>query len=91
MVAILTGLLAVLLWKPLKDMQNHVDHKPASGDLVGHSFVLSGDIGPGQTINYHYSGIEWRVKSTEPLNAGTEVEVTVADVGEFTVAAKSQD
>lgn len=88
-VAILSGLLAVLLWKPLKEMQSHVDNKPASGDLVGHSFVLSADVAPGQTINYHYSGIEWRVKSTEALSAGTEVEVTIADVGEFTVAAKS--
>lgn len=87
-VAILSILLAVLLWKPLKDMQNHVDHTPASGDLVGHSFVLSGDVAPGQTINYRYSGIEWRVRSEQALTAGTEVEVTIANVGEFTVAEK---
>lgn len=87
-VAILSGLLAVMLWKPLKDMQSHVDNTPASGDLVGHSFILSGDVAPGQTINYRYSGIEWRVKSDEPLPAGTEVAVTVANVGEFTVASK---
>ncbi|MBN4053806.1 NfeD family protein [Haliea sp. AH-315-K21] len=87
-VAILTGLLAVLLWKPLKNMQSHVDHTPASGDLVGHSFILSGDVEPGQTINYRYSGIEWRVKSDQALSVGTEVEVTVANVGEFTVTAK---
>jgi inner membrane protein len=87
-VAILSGLLAVLLWKPLKDMQSHVDNTPASGDLVGHSFILSGDVAPGQTINYRYSGIEWRVKSEEALPAGTEVEVTVANVGEFTVTSK---
>ena len=86
-VAILSGLLAVMLWKPLKDMQSHVDNTPASGDLVGHSFILSGDVAPGQTINYRYSGIEWRIKSDEPLSAGTGVEVTVANVGEFTVAA----
>lgn len=87
-VAILSGLLAVLLWNPLKDMQSHVDHTPASGDLVGHSFVLSGDVAPGQTINYRYSGIEWRVKSDQALSAGTEVEVTIAKVGEFMVAEK---
>tara|TARA_R110000824_G_scaffold336_3_gene1861 strand:- start:16107 stop:16562 length:456 start_codon:yes stop_codon:yes gene_type:complete len=88
-VAVLTGLLAVLLWKPLKEMQNHVDNKPAGGDLVGHSFILSGDLAPGKSINYHYSGIEWRVKSDQPLSAGTEVEVAVAEVGEFRVVAKS--
>jgi len=69
-------------------MQSHVDHTPASGDLVGHSFILSGDVEPGQTINYRYSGIEWRVKSDQALSVGTEVEVTVANVGEFTVTAK---
>ena len=58
-VAILSGLLALLFWKPLKDMQNHVDQTPASGDLVGHTFTLTGDVAPGQTINYRYSGIEW--------------------------------
>ena len=89
-VAILSGLLAVMLWKPLKNMQNHVDHTPASGDLVGHSFVLTGDVAPGQTINYRYSGIEWRIKSEQVLSAGTEVEVTIANVGEFTVAAKEK-
>jgi len=87
-VAILSGLLAVLSWKPLKDMQSHVDHTPASGDLVGHSFILTGDVAPGQTINYRYSGIEWRVKSDQVLPAGTEVEVAVANVGEFTVKPK---
>ncbi len=86
-VAILSGLLAVLLWGPLKDMQNHVDNTPVGGDLVGHSFILSGDVAPGQTIKYRYSGIEWRVKSEQPLPAGTEVEVIVANVGEFTVAS----
>ena len=86
-VAILSGLLAVLLWGPLKDMQNHVDNTPVGSDLVGHSFILSGDVAPGQTIKYRYSGIEWRVKSEQPLPAGTEVEVIVANVGEFTVAS----
>ncbi|MDG2090801.1 MAG: NfeD family protein [Gammaproteobacteria bacterium] len=89
-VAVISGLLAVLLWKPLKDMQNHVDHTPASGDLVGHSFILSGDVAPGQTINYRFSGIEWRVKSDQTLAAGTEVEVSVANVGEFTVTEKNK-
>ncbi len=89
-VGILSGLLALLLWKPLKDMQSHVDHTPASGNLVGHSFVLNGDVAPGQTINYRHEGIEWRVKSEQPIAVGTEVEVTVASVGEFTVAAKTE-
>ncbi len=89
-VAILSGLLAVMFWKSLKDMQSHVDHTPASGDLVGHSFTLSGDVAPGQTINYRFSGIEWQVKSDQELSAGTEVEVVIANVGEFTVASKDK-
>ncbi len=87
-VVILTIVIALLLWKPLKEMQIHVDDKPINADFIGHSFVLSKDIEPGQTITYDYSGTQWTIKSSETLKAGIEVKVLAVDVGEFTVAQK---
>ncbi|NNE37814.1 MAG: NfeD family protein, partial [Gammaproteobacteria bacterium] len=53
-----------------------------------YSFVLETDISPREHGNHKYSGIEWKVKSDEPISAGTEVEVVRTDVGEFKVAVK---
>ncbi|MFT5837829.1 MAG: hypothetical protein ACI9UT_000319 [Flavobacteriales bacterium] len=84
---LLTALSAVLLWKPLKNMQTDVDVTPAKGDLVGHSFVLAEDVAPELTPKYHYSGIDWKLKASEYLVAGTQVEVIQADVGVFHIKA----
>jgi membrane protein implicated in regulation of membrane protease activity len=84
---VLTGLSAVLLWKPLKNMQTQVDTTKAQGDLVGHRFILVEDVAPDMTPEYHYSGIDWKLKANEHLVAGTQVEVTQADVGVFHIKA----
>ncbi|AGH47444.1 NfeD family protein [Paraglaciecola psychrophila] len=84
---VLTGLSAVLLWKPLKNMQTQVDKTKAQGDLVGHRFILVEDVAPELTPEYHYSGIDWKLKANEHLVAGTQVEVTQADVGVFHIKA----
>jgi len=84
---VLTALSAALLWKPLKKMQTEVDTTTAKGDLVGHSFVLVEDVAPELTPEYRYSGIEWKLKASEHLVAGTKVEVIQADVGVFHIKA----
>ncbi|MFQ3189406.1 MAG: hypothetical protein ACI936_000530 [Paraglaciecola sp.] len=84
---LLTALSAVLLWKPLKNMQTQVDTTKAKGDLVGHSFMLVEDVAPELTPEYHYSGIGWKLKASEHLVAGTKVEVTQVDVGVFHIKA----
>ena len=84
---VLTALSAVLLWKPLKNMQSKVDTTKAKGDLVGHSFILVEDVAPELTPVYHYSGIDWRLNASEHLVAGTQVEVIQADVGVFHIKA----
>jgi membrane protein implicated in regulation of membrane protease activity len=58
---LLTGVSAVLLWKPLKNMQTQVDTTKVKGDLVGHSFILVEDVAPELTPEYHYSGIDWKL------------------------------
>ena len=86
-VGVLTALSAVMLWKPLKNMQTKVDTTKAKGDLVGHSFILLEDASPELMPEYHYSGINWKLKASEYLAAGTQVEVTQADVGVFHIKA----
>jgi len=88
-VAILSFLSAVVLWKPLKKLQNEVVESDVKGDLIGHSFILEKDISSQEHGVHNYSGIEWKIKSDDPISAGTEVEVIRADVGEFKVAAKA--
>lgn len=85
--AIITAISAALLWKPLKNMQSKVDTTKAKGDLVGHSFILVEDVAPELTPIYRYSGIDWKLKASELLVAGTKVEVTEADVGVFYIKA----
>ena len=85
--AVLTALAAILLWKPLKNMQTKVDTTKAKGDLVGHSFILVEDVAPELTPDYHYSGIDWKLNANEYLVAGTKVEVIEADVGVFHIKA----
>jgi len=89
--AICAGIVTVLLWKPLKNLQNaEIPEKDNSSDLVGHKFVLEQDITllrPGKT---RYSGIEWKVEiyknaGAEEIKAGQEVEVCSVEVGKFRV------
>ncbi|KXI30128.1 NfeD family protein [Paraglaciecola hydrolytica] len=87
-VAILTALAAIILWKPLKKLQSKVDKTKAKGDLVGHSFVLTETVSPEHQAKYRYSGIEWKLISSETLVAGTKVEVSEAAVGVFYIKAQ---
>jgi membrane protein implicated in regulation of membrane protease activity len=84
---LLTALSAVFLWKLLKNMQSNVDTTKAKSDLVGHSFVLGEDVSPGLMPTYYYSGINWKLKASEHLVTGTQVEVIQADVGVFHIKA----
>ena len=82
-VAIITAIDGVLLWKPLKNMQTKVDKKVAESDLIGHNFILETDVGPNLPGSYHYSGINWKLKSTTAISAGTQVKVVKTEVGAF--------
>ena len=81
--AVLTAFTAAVLWKPLKNMQKQVEQTDVKSDLVGHIFVLECDVSPTQVGRYEYSGITWKLNSTESLTKGTRVEVTKAEVGNF--------
>lgn len=86
-ISVLSALSAVVLWKPLKKMQANVDTTKAKSDLVGHQFILAEPVSSTENPNYRYSGIEWKLISTEALTAGTKVEVEIAEVGVFHIKA----
>lgn len=82
-VGVISALDAVLLWKPLKRFQQQVDKKQASNDLEGHSFTLTENVSATEHPQYHYSGINWKLKSAQPISAGTRVKVSRTEVGIF--------
>ncbi len=83
--AIISFALAAVLWKPLLKLQNKSDHKPVKSDFDGHRFFIESDVDSKGSSSYVYSGITWRIKSEQPIAAGTEVEVVKAEVGVFWV------
>ena len=83
--AIVSILVALLSWKPMKRMQNKVELKQVDNDMVGHQFVLTDELAIGKTITHRYSGISWQVKAKETLPAGAEVEIITMEVGLLTV------
>lgn len=82
-VGIISAVDAVLLWKPLKRFQQQVDKKQASNDLEGHVFTLANTVSATEHPQYHYSGINWTLKSEQQLEAGTAVKVVRTEVGIF--------
>lgn len=84
-VAISTALLTLTLWRPLKNLQGKVETKKVSNDLIGHRFITTEHISGEHQPLYHYSGINWRLISKQPIAPGTEVEVVEVAVGQFTV------
>ena len=92
-----SGVIAALLWKPLKKLQGDDVPPPKdnSSDLVGHEFVLASDISPAHPGSTQYSGISWKVEIDENagvdnIQAGQRVAVTSVEVGLFKVKSKEQ-
>lgn len=79
--ALLTAVLAGVLWRPLLKMQSQSDDKRVKSDFEGHRFFCPDAVDRQGLVNYAYSGIQWKLKSEEPLEADQEVEVIKAEVG----------
>jgi membrane protein implicated in regulation of membrane protease activity len=90
-IALFSVLFALLLWKPLKRIQDNTEANSVKGDFIGHRFLLAQDISSQRYGSYRMSGIEWKVRSETPLAAGTEVAITRAEVGLLTVAAAAPE
>ncbi|NMM39876.1 NfeD family protein [Pseudoalteromonas arctica] len=83
---LITAACAVLLWKPLKRMQDNVDNKEVKSDFAELDFVLTSDVNELGISTYSYSGVSWKLKSQQPLSAGTHVKVVKKEVGVMWVA-----
>jgi len=84
-VALATLVGSLLLWPPLKRMQNKVDTKAVTNDLIGYRFSLDEDLSASATIKHQYSGINWKVSCDSALAKGTAVEVIEVGVGKMKV------
>lgn len=84
-ISLISGLSALLLWKPLKKMQNNVDTAPVENDFIGHKFQLQEALMHKESIKHQYSGITWAVSSEQEIAAGEEVEVIWVGVGKIKV------
>lgn len=83
--AIISSVVALVSWKPMKRMQNKVELKQVDNDMIGYQFVLSDNLDLGQTITHRYSGIDWQIKAKETLVTGTNVRIIRMEVGLLTV------
>jgi len=83
--AVISAVVALVSWKPIKKMQNKVVLKAVNNDMIGHQFMLTGELAVGQTVTHRYSGIDWQVKAKEQLAAGAEVKIVAIEVGLLTV------
>jgi membrane protein implicated in regulation of membrane protease activity len=79
--AVVTGILAALLWQPLKRSQQSSGADKETPTTISHQFVLEHDVDSQGSTHHKYSGIKWKVKSQQPLVKGTMVKVVKADVG----------
>lgn len=84
-ISLISGLSALILWKPLKKMQNNVDKAPVENDFIGHRFQLEEALVVKGSIKHQYSGITWTVSSDQEIDAGEEVEVIWVGVGKIKV------
>ncbi|MEJ2765597.1 NfeD family protein [Photobacterium sp. MCCC 1A19761] len=84
---LLTAALAIILWKPLKQMQESKGTKEIQSDFAELTFTLESDVDDRGLTQYAYSGISWKLKSRHPLAAGTQVKVVKKEVGVMWVEA----
>jgi membrane protein implicated in regulation of membrane protease activity len=91
-----TGLLSIILWEPLKKLQDSIPSKARpTSDLVGYEFVLQQKITTLKHGIHRYSGVDWKVEldaeAGDSLDAGQRVVVTSLDAGIFRIKACSNN
>jgi membrane protein implicated in regulation of membrane protease activity len=81
-----TGLSIVFYLLAKKKDNNTQQHKEG---LVGYTFYLDHQLMANQVGQATFSGVAWKVTSTEDIAAGTEVEILHVSVGRLTVKKAS--
>lgn len=94
-VAVLTLLIAMLIYQPLRRLQQakvRLQEDPAISDFVGTTLMLQQDLLPQQLSHIDFSGVRWQLQLSpdqpaERLAAGSQVVIVSASVGLLTVKA----
>ncbi|MCD9543211.1 NfeD family protein [Photobacterium carnosum] len=79
--AIITLVLAIVLWKPLKKLQNKPSKTDIKSDFAVITFELEKDLVPSERYTFNYSGIQWLLKSNTVIEKGVTVKVVKKEVG----------
>lgn len=88
--SLVTSVLAFTLWKPLRNMQSKVEVQDIESDFAQETFVLADDVDSSGGTRHIYSGVPWKLKSQQPISAGTTVKVVKTEVGVMWVEALDQ-
>jgi len=75
-VGLLTALVATILWKPLKSLQNSKEKTDNSSDMIGLQVLVSTEV-TATTGSIRYSGVNWQAR-------------LVGDANESPISAESQ-
>ncbi len=78
-IGLLTALVAVVLWKPLKSLQNSKGKTDNSSDMIGLKVLVSADI-TETTGSIRYSGINWQARLADDANATTITEQSQCEI-----------
>ncbi|MDK2778379.1 MAG: NfeD family protein [Pseudomonadota bacterium] len=78
---ILTALLALVLWKPMKVLQGRKQSGNVDSDFARKTFILEDDVDASGNSRMTYSGIAWQLKSQAPIARGTAVRISRMEVG----------
>nr|WP_164837175.1 NfeD family protein [Vibrio alfacsensis] len=82
-ITVSTALVSFVLYPFLKRLQNARPTSEVESDFANIEFVLESATEQGEPPRYHYSGIDWRLRSEEPIVAGIKVRVVKKEVGVF--------
>jgi len=91
MIALFSVFFTMLLWKPLKRLQDRRIEDTESSDYIGQEILLPADLKRGGMVDVTFSGAPWSVKMDsecpeESISAGQTVRVTSVKVGVLTVS-----
>jgi membrane protein implicated in regulation of membrane protease activity len=80
---VLTAIIALLLWKPLKRFQNCSDGSDNSSDMIGRQVPVSKTVNLAEG-SIRYSGIDWSSRldegaGVESINEGMQCIITSVD------------
>lgn len=80
-IAVVDAVLTVIVWRPLKMLQQDRAPKEVKSDWIGTTFDIDADIAPNEQGSVRFSGVAWKVKSESTITKGTTVEVVRVEVG----------